>query len=80
MEIWKTIPRTDGHYQISSKKRVKSIPRKVKSNGLGGYRMTPEKILKPFGVKGRPRIQLGRKGRKVYVDDLYALLFESDYV
>lgn len=46
MEIWKDIKNYEGLYQISNCGKVKSLERKVKNKN--GFRIVPEKILKPI--------------------------------
>lgn len=58
MEIWRKIKGYDG-YEISNYGRVKSLSKKVKTEK--GYRITTEKILKPFSNgHGYLVISLGR--------------------
>lgn len=46
-EVWKDIAGYEGIYKISNSGKVKSLARKI-PNSLNGFRLMPEKILKPI--------------------------------
>ena len=50
-EIWKDIPNYEGHYQVSSIGRIKSLSRNLLKNGKYPY-ISKEKILKCSSKKG----------------------------
>jgi hypothetical protein len=67
-EEWRLIPGMDGHYEVSSLGRVRSLPRIVR-NGRHLNRCRG-KILRPFPPnKGYPKLYLGAD-RNVYVAHL----------
>jgi hypothetical protein len=61
-EIWKDIPGYEGKYQVSNLGRVKSLSKKLSCvrNGKTAFRVTKEKIMKPYIPKnGYARMDLG---------------------
>ena len=62
-EIWKDIEGYEGLYQVSNMGRVRSVERTVR-NGKG-YRIIPEKILKPYdNGHGYLQVKLHKDGNK----------------
>lgn len=71
-EEWRPVPGWEGLYEISSIKRVRSLPRQTVKGTLGG------KMLKLLKVKqGRDRVALSCDGTVKFrkVDELYGLAF-----
>ena len=46
VEVWKDVKGYEGHYQVSSFGRVKSLERNIKEKRWNSYRKVKEKILK----------------------------------
>ena len=47
MEEWKPVPGYEGHYEVSSEGRVRSLRRELYSDRWAGYRTISERIMKP---------------------------------
>lgn len=47
MEEWKPVPGYEGHYEVSSEGRVRSLRRELYSDRWAGYRTIGERIMKP---------------------------------
>ena len=78
-EIWKDIPGYEGLYQVSSKGRVKSLERYVKSKG-GALRMCKEKcLIQSKDHKGYDHVSLSKENivKSYMVYKLVAMAFLS---
>lgn len=76
-EVWKSIPGFEGHYEVSSHGRVRSVPRQYVDT-MGRRRELPEKILRPkFDRNGYLRISLSLNSVEtvVFVHRLVATAF-----
>lgn len=71
-EHWVDIPEYKGLYQMSNKKRIKSLQR-ISLNG----RLLKEKILKTNNSRGYKTIWLSKNNKQklFYVDNLYFKIF-----
>lgn len=71
-EEWRPVPGWEALYEISSEKRVRSLPRETAKGTLGG------RVLKPLKVKqGRDRVALSCDGevKRRSIDELFGLAF-----
>ena len=62
-EIWKDIPRYEGHYQVSNLGRVKSSDR-ARTCKSGAGKLLKGKMLNPAMNNGYKQVRLAMKGRK----------------
>lgn len=72
MEIWKDVPDYEGHYQVSSLGRVKSLKRLSFSG-----RVLKEKILKPANTNNYKKVVLSKNDnrKQFYIHQLVAMAF-----
>ena len=61
-EVWKDIEGFEGLYQVSSRGRIKSLPR-IRTAPKGGEYIRNEVILKPFENKGYLYVLLHKEGK-----------------
>ena len=79
IEIWKDIPGYENRYQISSRGRIRSMPRQI-CNSIN-CRSLPEKIVNPYkNGNGYLFIYLYAEGsrKKFYIHRLVAFVFIPD--
>lgn len=57
-EVWKTIPRYEGLYEVSNLGRVRSLDRYAPNLLTGGRSLRKGKLLSPWLEKGYPRVAL----------------------
>lgn len=79
MEEWKPVPGYEGHYEVSSEGRVRSLRRELYSDRWAGYRTISERILKatPGGTIGylSVSLRLNRQRKTHAVHTLVAAAF-----
>lgn len=78
-EEWRPVPGYEGHYEVSSEGRVRSLRREVYSDRWKGYRTLSERIMKTStaGTMGHLKVSLhkDRQRKQFGVHVLVALAF-----